>query len=58
MTESAKKRKLDELNTAYRLAGKTLVRLRDEKGVAVRIDTSFESEFNCETSCNSYGVVV
>jgi hypothetical protein len=44
INERANKRKLDELNTAYRLAGRTLVRLKDHDGVAVRIDTSFDSE--------------
>lgn len=45
VAEQSERRNVDELHTAYRLAGKTAVQLKDQTGLAIRIDTSFDGRF-------------
>jgi hypothetical protein len=44
--EQTERRALDELHTAYRLTGKTIVKLKDQLGgaTALRFDTCFDGE--------------
>ncbi len=45
VAEQSERRNVDELHTAYRLAGKTAVHLKDQHGLAIRFDTSFDGRF-------------